>query len=101
MLRSPIVKLSVYSKSLMIYVMMLRSVYIKEAAKMAKKVRDLMPKQKEPEAGSLVKDLVSKAMGKSGKVKAIKLKIKFGAGEKSDKPKKRTVSHNPATHHEV
>ncbi len=58
------------------------------------KVKDLS-KQKDMSgetAHTLVKDLLSKSMSKSGKVKALKLKIKFNGGEKSSKPKKRKPS---------
>lgn len=41
--------------------------------------------------GTLVKDLLSKSMSKGGKLKAIKVKIKFG-GDKSAKSKKKTSS---------
>jgi hypothetical protein len=57
------------------------------------KVRDLS-KQKEmsgDQAHNLVKDMLSKSLSKSGKVKALKLKVKFGGGEKS-KHKKHKVS---------
>ena len=45
-------------------------------------------------AGTLVKDLLSKSLKKGGKLKAIKVKIKFGGGSNS-KPK-RHVNHGPA-----
>lgn len=57
------------------------------------KVKDLT-KQKDmsgDQAHSLVKDLLSKSLSKSGKVKALKVKIKFGGGEKS-KPKHKRLS---------
>jgi hypothetical protein len=69
------------------------------------KVKDLTPakkqKQNESMGKTLVKDLLSKSISKGGKLKAIKVKVKFGGGGKSEKPKKKTVSHNPAAHKDV
>ena len=56
------------------------------------KVADLKKNKEDPKAGgTLVKELLSKTLGKSGKPSAIKLKIKFGGKEKS-KPKRRKPS---------
>jgi hypothetical protein len=51
------------------------------------KVRDLASQKtmSGDQAHSLVKDLLSKSLNKSGKVKALKLKVKFGGSEKSKK----------------
>ena len=64
------------------------------------KVADLKKNKEDPKAGgTLVKELLSKTLGKSGKPSAIKLKIKFGGkGESKSKPKK-GMSSNPATYH--
>lgn len=67
------------------------------------KVKELMKDKKaenQPVKGtSLVKDLLSKTVGKGGKIKAIKVKVKFGG--KSEKDNKKSVSHDPAGHKDV
>jgi hypothetical protein len=58
---------------------------------MEMKVKDLAKKDDQPSkalAGTLVKDLLSKSISKGGKLKAIKIKAKFG-DDKPDKPKKK------------
>jgi hypothetical protein len=55
-------------------------------------LKDLM-KKKAPEdkgTGTAVKDLITATMAKGGKPKAIKVKVKFGGGKDSYKPKKRS-----------
>lgn len=52
------------------------------------KVKDLASKGKKQEmskgaGASLVKDLLSKSMSKGGKLKAIKVKVKFGNDKKT------------------
>lgn len=41
------------------------------------------------QAHNLVKDMLSKSLSKSGKVKALKLKIKFGGNEKAKTTKRK------------